>query len=233
MNIGWFFFMMPGDPIVWLIFGSAIVGLWVLWKQNNKLKKRLHLLHESQLLINLENGFLKKDLSPHFIFNVMSAIQHLVLEGEKTQAVRYVNILGKYIRISMENSSDDKIDFDKLVFSLNNYVNLENLRFQKNITLHFSIQNQLKQHFIEYPYHLIQTEIKRIINEHLRYEKDLEQHIFIHISEEKKEIIITIYPGHQGPSDRKNQHGNLKLDKFGNMPPEKSMDNYATIRFSA
>jgi LytS/YehU family sensor histidine kinase len=233
MNIGWIFFMIPGGPILWLFFGCAIVGLFVLWKQNNKLKKRLHLLNESQILVNLENGFLKKDLSPHFIFNVMSAIQHLVLEGEKNQAVRYVTILGKYIRISMENSSHDKIDFDKLVVSLNNYVHLENLRFQKNITLHFSIKNQLKQHFIEYPYHLIQTEIKRIINEHLRYEKDLEQHISIHISEDKKEIIIMIQPGQDEPIELKNQHSKLKLDKFGDIPPEKSIDRYATIRFSA
>lgn len=190
-------------------------------------------MHESQMMINLEHGFLKKDLSPHFIFNVMSAIQHLVMEGEKNQAVRYVNILGKYIRISMENSTHDKIDFDKLVISLNNYVNLENLRFQKNIRLHFSIKNQLKQHFIEYPYHLIQNEIKRIINEHLRYKKDLEQHISIVISEDENEIIIMIRPGHPGSGDRKSQHDKLKLDKFGNMPTEKSIDGYATIRFSA
>lgn len=122
----------------------------------------------------------------------MSAIQHLVLSGQKKEAVQYFSIFGKYLRISLEEDAPQLLNLEKLKKALTNYLALENLRFQKEITIQYGVGDQPEKKLIEYPYQIILKELNRIINQHIRFQTENEILLTLSIEHQHKEIVIII-----------------------------------------
>ncbi len=171
----------------------------------------------------LRQDLLENDLQPHFLFNVMSAIQHLVISGEKYQAVRYFSVLGKYLRVSLEQNENDRVGQDQLLKALQYYVELEGLRFEKQIKLEFAISANIEALYVEYPYHLILNEIKKLINEQLRFSDQSEELLEISIERENGEIVILLKRKRLAGAESLSEHHEINSHIFEKVDGEKEV----------
>lgn len=113
-----------------LIWGGAI-GLIVLIvvffvfrsrKRGKALRKQLEL---EKSLIELEQKALRLQMNPHFIFNSLNTIQHLIIEKDEKAAKYYLSKFAKLMRQILENSRERLISIDDEVNTLENYLIIE------------------------------------------------------------------------------------------------------------
>ncbi len=114
-----------------------------LFKYAQTLKEReiglLKSLHDSEL------DRLRKQLNPHFLFNALNGIRALVLI-DPTQAREAIGQLSDLLRLSLKTNLDTNITLSEEREILENYLAIEQLRFQDRITFEIDIPNNLKKY---------------------------------------------------------------------------------------
>lgn len=121
-----------------LIFGALIalllVGIGFLIYNRNTLKKTLTLQKE---LAEYEQKALHLQMNPHFVFNCLGSISSFIVQNGTDSAIKYLSKFSKLMRLTLEYSKESLIPIDKEIESLENYLELEQLRF--NNRFNFSI----------------------------------------------------------------------------------------------
>jgi LytS/YehU family sensor histidine kinase len=84
-------------------------------------------------------------MNPHFVGNTISAVQSLILQEKKEDALHYLNDFSKLTRHALENSRKDSITLNDEITFLTHYFHLEQLRspakFDYNIIVDQSIDD--------------------------------------------------------------------------------------------
>jgi LytS/YehU family sensor histidine kinase len=91
-----------------------------------QLKKTLTLQKE---LAEYEQKALHLQMNPHFVFNCLGSISSFIVQNGSHSAVRYLTKFSKLMRLTLEYSKQSLIPIDKEIQSLENYLELEQLRF--------------------------------------------------------------------------------------------------------
>ena len=78
-------------------------------------------------------------LAPHFLFNTLNAINAMVRLGEVTRAQEMIQLLGDFLRHALKQDSLESVTLDEEVESLMLYLNIERVRFEDRLTLHFDL----------------------------------------------------------------------------------------------
>ena len=121
-----------------LIFGSLFlllaVGLGFLFYNRNQLKKTLTL---QKNLAEYEQKALHLQMNPHFVFNCLGSISSFIVQNGNDSAIKYLAKFSKLMRLTLEYSKESLIPVDKEIEGLQNYLELEQLRF--NQTFDFKI----------------------------------------------------------------------------------------------
>ncbi|WP_157274124.1 histidine kinase [Pedobacter sp. BAL39] len=113
-----------------LILFAVFVLIVVLKMTKQKLLKAENdqlLMKNKQLL--LEQKFRQNQLNPHFIYNTISNLQGLISDNKKEEANRYLVRMTRVIRDMLELNRNDFITLDQEVKSLENYVALQQMRY--------------------------------------------------------------------------------------------------------
>ncbi|HTN17266.1 MAG TPA: histidine kinase [Chitinophagaceae bacterium] len=79
---------------------------------------------------------LRGQMNPHFIYNSLNTIQNYILKSEKMASAFFLSKFSQLMRITFDNTSQERITLDKDLEALVLYVELENMRFGNKITLH-------------------------------------------------------------------------------------------------
>lgn len=121
-----------------LLFFLAISSSYRLITDNladqQKIKERENERLKSEL------SFLRSQISPHFIFNVLNSI--VSLSRRKPERVEPVVVkLSELMRYMLYESDDAKISIDREAEYLKAYIELQHLRFGDDISIHFDIKN--------------------------------------------------------------------------------------------
>lgn len=74
-------------------------------------------------------------LKPHFLFNALTSIQNLIIEKDFDKSLTYTSYFSKFLRSILDTTSDDLICLNDELKNIENYVNLEKLRFNENVNL--------------------------------------------------------------------------------------------------
>ncbi|WP_055435857.1 tetratricopeptide repeat-containing sensor histidine kinase [Lacinutrix algicola] len=109
-------------------------GLGFLYYNRKQLKTRLTLEKE---LAEYEQKALHLQMNPHFIFNCLGAISGFIINNGTDHAIKYLSKFSKLMRLTLEYSKESLIPIGKEIESLQNYLELEKLRF--NNTFNFTI----------------------------------------------------------------------------------------------
>ncbi|MDY0089070.1 MAG: tetratricopeptide repeat protein [Flavobacteriaceae bacterium] len=115
-----------------LVFGGLFlvlcVGLGFLFYNRNQLKKNLTL---QKNLAEYEQKALHLQMNPHFVFNCLGSISSFIVQNGNDSAIKYLAKFSKLMRLTLEYSKESLIPVDKEIEGLQNYLELEQLRFNK------------------------------------------------------------------------------------------------------
>ena len=110
------------------LFALMLAGIGFLIYNRMQLKKTLTLQKE---LAEYEQKALHLQMNPHFVFNCLGSISSFIVQNGAHSAVRYLSKFSKLMRLTLEYSKQSLIPIDKEILSLQNYLELEQLRFNQ------------------------------------------------------------------------------------------------------
>ncbi|WP_185151650.1 sensor histidine kinase [Chryseobacterium sp. SN22] len=137
---------------------------------NNELKLDLlekdtleHLLEK----LSLERRFLRSQMDPHFIFNALGNIQSVILQGDKTKAVRYLSKFAKLTRDILDHSRKESVTLEEEIETLASYIGLQQLRLHDSFDYEFIFRDGISMHE-QIPPLLIQPLVENAIEHGLK-----------------------------------------------------------------
>lgn len=89
----------------------------------------------------LQQKLILSQLNPHLIFNSLTAVQHFVMLDDKKTANKYLAQLSRFIRQILQNAEEPMILIDKECLMLEQYLALEQARFDSSFDYHISMKN--------------------------------------------------------------------------------------------
>jgi tetratricopeptide (TPR) repeat protein len=108
------------------LFVLLLMGIAFLIYNRLHLKKTLTLQKE---LAEYEQKALHLQMNPHFVFNCLGSISSFIVQNGTDSAIKYLSKFSKLMRLTLEYSKESLIPIDKEIESLQNYLELEQLRF--------------------------------------------------------------------------------------------------------
>lgn len=146
--------------LVMLLAGALLVILMVLLRQRRILAANEKIILEQQLL--------RSQMEPHFIFNTLSVLQHMIRQKETDLANRYLGSFAGLLRRSLENSRESLVSLEDEVKALEDYLVLQQLRFERKFTYELTIYNGYEEEELMIPPMLLQPFIENAIEHGFR-----------------------------------------------------------------
>lgn len=112
---------------------SAMLVLSRQWRQAESNKARI----EAQKA-NAELAFLKAQISPHFLFNVLNNIYALAITKNEQTAPSILR-LSNIMRYVTDEARTDFVPVEKEIACINDYIALQKIRLSKKVTVHYTI----------------------------------------------------------------------------------------------
>ncbi|MDN5286003.1 MAG: yehU 6 [Mucilaginibacter sp.] len=99
---------------------------------------------EKKLLIS-ENSYLKAQINPHFLFNVLGFI-HNNISGISETAGEMIIILSDMMRYALNKQQDDNlVNLSSEIEYIENYIRINQLRFNHHLNLNFSYSGNITE----------------------------------------------------------------------------------------
>ncbi|HVI48572.1 MAG TPA: histidine kinase [Chitinophaga sp.] len=114
-------------------------------------------------IAELEAKALTNQMNPHFIFNSLNSVQHLILEKEEKQALNFLSDFATLMRQMLNNSRKSYIPLEEEIAFLTRYLELEKIRFAHSFTYHFIMEETLKDYTVYIPPMIIQPIVENAI----------------------------------------------------------------------
>jgi tetratricopeptide (TPR) repeat protein len=128
--------------LLFSVLGTLLAaGLVLLAYNRRQVKRRLTLEKE---VAEYEQKALHLQMNPHFVFNCLSAISSFIVQNGTDQALKYLSKFSKLMRLTLEYSKDALIPIDKETESLENYLELEQLRFRNKFTFAITVSDSVE-----------------------------------------------------------------------------------------
>lgn len=145
-----------------LIVGICIAAiLYYLYKRRiHKIEEELAIKDEMQ---KLEMAALRAQMNPHFIFNCLQSIQRYIMANDKDKAMNYLSDFAKLVRSILDASSSSKIALSKEIEMLENYLRLEQLRFNDSFDYSVNVNDNINPSKMMIPPMLVQPFVENSI----------------------------------------------------------------------
>ncbi len=130
-------------PNMWLI--SCIIQFivvtpvtWILYQQR---KDKIRELRGAEIALSKSTAdlkFLRSQINPHFLFNVLNTIYAMALVDGSKRTANAVQMLGDMMRFMLDDNHLDFIPLDSELNYLRNYIALQKLRIQNSDQINIS-----------------------------------------------------------------------------------------------
>ncbi|HLK27530.1 MAG TPA: histidine kinase [Puia sp.] len=120
---------------------SAALGLMLKIISNRfQMERELHEIEKEK--INTELNFLRSQVNPHFLFNVLNTI-YFQIDRSNTQARGSVEKLSEMLRYQLYECTTDKINIQAEVEYIKNYVAMQTLRMENGTDIKLCCDDNL------------------------------------------------------------------------------------------
>lgn len=143
-------------------------------------------------VVETEMKALKAQMNPHFLFNSMNSIKGLILKQNTRKASEYLTKFSVLLRSILANSEKRHILLVTELETLRLYIDLEALRFTREIDYQIETTPDIDIDFISVPPLVLQPFVENAIWHGLLPKKEGKNSLRIHIEREQDFIIYTI-----------------------------------------
>ncbi|MBD1393446.1 histidine kinase [Mucilaginibacter sp. ZB1P21] len=122
---------------------SSIISWWVYFANEEKYKQ-LKTLKTALGASDANLQFLRSQINPHFLFNVLNTLYGTALSEKAEKTAEGIQKLGDMMRFMLHENTQDKIPLNREMEYLHNYIDLQNLRIalSENIEINANITDQ-------------------------------------------------------------------------------------------
>lgn len=133
----------PFYPAVMAFALSSSVRITMEWFKNERQKKEM----EAEKLSS-ELAFLKSQVNPHFLFNILNNICSLARK-KSDETENAIIKLSQIMRYMLQDSKDEKVSLEKEMEYLQSYIELQRLRLPDAVKINFSTEGRSELFSIE------------------------------------------------------------------------------------
>lgn len=126
-------------------------------------EKEMEVLRLNKDLATSQLTALRSQMNPHFIFNALNSVQQFILQGNITEANRYLSKFSKLQRQVLNHSNQNFIPLEKELEVLHLYLELEQLRFEQGFSYQVQVSGQVDPDEIKIPPMIIQPFVENSI----------------------------------------------------------------------
>ena len=148
-------YMILGSVIEILIFASGLT-----YKIQLEYKDKLKFQKEAY---TNKTKALRAQINPHFIFNSLSSIQSFITSNDRVSALKYLSKFSRLTRNILESSIETNVVLADEIKMLNDYLELESLRFDNAFTYNINVGDNLETNLIEVPFMILQPFVENAI----------------------------------------------------------------------
>jgi LytS/YehU family sensor histidine kinase/ligand-binding sensor domain-containing protein len=106
---------------------------------------------------------LRMQMNPHFIFNALNSVQHYILQGNVSEANKYLSKFSKLQREVLHCSSLQFITLEKEIGILHAYLQLEQFRFGETFVYQIHMTGEIEPEEIKIPPMMLQPFVENAI----------------------------------------------------------------------
>ncbi|MBK0379580.1 sensor histidine kinase [Mucilaginibacter segetis] len=133
----WSYFLSTIFTSVIFIFLSTVLKFTIDWFLNERVQRDL----ENQRL-TAELSFLKSQINPHFLFNSLNSIYSLAYQKSDTTPEAILK-LSEIMRYMLYECNDNKVDLTKELQYLQNYIDLQRIRFGNKAFIDYEVKGEV------------------------------------------------------------------------------------------
>jgi ligand-binding sensor domain-containing protein len=152
----WFIILMA----LALLLLIALLGQWRLRRLRRKEEAKREI---EKMIAEYRMTALRSQMNPHFIFNVITSIQHYVLENNSMASYDYLSKFGRLMRLVLENSKEKAIPLVRELETLRLYIELEQLRLNNKFTYELSVDSAIDINKTLAPTMLVQPYVENAV----------------------------------------------------------------------
>jgi LytS/YehU family sensor histidine kinase len=108
--------------LIFVLLTSFGIEIYKRWQQTEREKSLAEL------------SFLRAQINPHFLFNTLNGIYMMAVK-QSAETPGAVHKLSSIMRYSLLEAVNEKVDLDKEIQYINDYIELQKLRLGKNVTV--------------------------------------------------------------------------------------------------
>lgn len=139
---------------------GGILALAIILFYLFTIQSRLSAQHQR---MHLEQKLLRSQMNPHFIYNSLQAIQNYILSNNARDAVKYLSSFATLTRSVLHNSRMEYIPLTKEIALLENYLQLQKLRFGNRFDYKIHVDDEIDTDHVTIPPMLAQPFIENAI----------------------------------------------------------------------
>ncbi len=131
--------------------------------EEEKKQAQLDLLELNQKMAEAKFMNLRLQMNPHFLFNSLSAIQHLIVSEQPRLAYKYLTVFSNLLRLVLQHADKNFITLDEEIKVVKMYLEIESLRFKDSFRYEIIMDESLDQEEILIPSLLLQPFVENAI----------------------------------------------------------------------
>ncbi len=185
------FTVLPPFWKTWWFISLTILFLltittWIISIRIKRIKREKDLVIDR---LQAEQRALRAQMNPHFVFNIVSSAQYLVMKEKNEKAIHFLGMFSKLMRNILDYSNNSFIQLEEEIAFLKNYIELEQMRMENSFS--FTIETEVKHYKLLLPPFLIQPFIENAIHHGLK-DKEGEKTIKLFINYDNKYLEVII-----------------------------------------
>jgi sensor histidine kinase YesM len=130
-----------------LIMISGIASTYGLLLEFFERESKIEDLRNEQMRSEL--SFLRSQISPHFIFNILNSIVYLIRTKADKKAEEVTIRLSSLMRYMLYDSDQSMVPLDREVEYVQNYIDLQRMRFEDDVQINFHVIGTVDGSMIE------------------------------------------------------------------------------------
>lgn len=155
-----------------LVAAASLIYLWTRKKINTVKKREAEKTLYNRQIAEMQIRALRAQMNPHFTFNVMQSIQYYISHHDFDAARRYLGKFSKLMRTILDHSRFAYIELFDEISTLQDYLDLEKLRFEESFNYSIQIESGIDPHAVKIPTMLIQPYVENALKHGLFSKKN-------------------------------------------------------------